>query len=428
VRPFAQTIPIDEARRLVHDAIVPLTRHEAVALDAADGRVLAEDVVAPMDQPPFDRSAMDGYAVRAADIAGATRVAPTVLREIGRAYTAEPFAGTVGDGDCVEIATGAPVPPGADAVVMVEDTGRPGSADWPAPKWLDSAEQVLVLAEARAGQHVIRRGSDMRTGDVVVRSGQVLDPSRIGALAAIGRDAVRVVARPVVAVFPTGNEVVRQGQALPVASVYDVNSFTVASLVARHGGLARRFAPVADTVEAVVAALDAAADADVVVLGGGSSVGERDVVIDAVAARGEVIFHGIAVKPGKPTLFARIARPSPPGRFQLVFGMPGNPTSCLSQAHVLLVPAVRALAGLPPIDPPRVRRRLASAVSSPVNRHQFLPVRIEGELAVPTFKGSGEITSLSQADGYVEIPVGVDHLDAGTDVEVIGWGGLTGAR
>jgi molybdopterin biosynthesis enzyme len=134
-----------------------------------------------------------------------------------------------------------------------------------------------------------------------------------------------------------------------------------------------------------------------------------------------VIFHGIAVKPGKPTLFARIARPAPLGGFQLVFGMPGNPTSCLSQAHVLLVPAVRLLAGLPPLDPPRIRRRLASAVGSPANRHQFLPVRIEGDLAVPTFKGSGEITSLSQADGYVEIPAGVARLDAGIEVEVVGY-------
>jgi molybdopterin biosynthesis enzyme len=138
------------------------------------------------------------------------------------------------------------------------------------------------------------------------------------------------------------------------------------------------------------------------------------VVVDAVAARGDVIFHGIDVKPGKPTLFARIGR-------QLVFGMPGNPTSCLSNAHVLLVPTLRALAGLPPLDPPRVRRRLASAVSSPGNRHQFLPVRIEGELAWPTFKGSGEITSLSQADGYIEIPVGVERLDAGSDVEVVSY-------
>jgi molybdenum cofactor synthesis domain-containing protein len=321
----------------------------------------------------------------------------------------------------VEIATGAPVPDGADAVVMVEDTGRPGSADWPAPAWLDSGEQILVLAEARSGQHVIQRGSDMRTGDVVLRAGQVLAPSRIGALAAIGRDQAHVVGKPIVAIFPTGNEVVRQGQPLPPASVYDINSFTVAALVARHGGVAERHAPVPDTIEATATALDAAAGADIVVLGGGSSVGERDVVIDAVAARGEVIFHGIAVKPGKPTLFARIARPAPLGGTQLVFGMPGNPTSCLSQAHVLLVPAVRLLAGLPALDPVRIRRRLASAVGSPANRHQFLPVRIEGDLAVPTFKGSGEITSLSQADGYVEIPVGVARLEAGAEVEVVGY-------
>jgi molybdenum cofactor synthesis domain-containing protein len=414
VRPFAGTITLDEARRLIREAITPLVRHETVALDMADGRVLAEDVVAPMDQPPFDRSAMDGYAVRAADVAGATRGVPKVLRLIGRAYTAEPFAGMLAPGDCVEIATGAPIPDGADAVVMVEDTGRPGTADWPAPTWLDAGEQVLVLAEARSGQHAIRRGSDMRADDVVMRAGQAMTPSRIGALAAIGRDRVHVVGKPIVAIFPTGNEVVRQGQPLPLASVYDVNSFTVAALVSRHGGVAERHVPVPDTVEAVATALDAAAGADIVVLGGGSSVGERDVVIDAVAARGEVIFHGIAVKPGKPTLFARIGP-------QLVFGMPGNPTSCLSQAHVLLMPALRQLAGLPPIDPPRVRRRLATGVASPANRHQFLPVRIEGDLAVPTFKGSGEITSLSQADGYVEIPLGVARLDAGTDVEVVGY-------
>ena len=248
MRPFADTISIDEARRLIREAIVAIVRDEPIPLDRADGRVLAEDIAAPMDQPPFDRSAMDGYAVRAVDVAGATRVAPTVLRLIGRAYTAEPFAGTLAPGDCVEIATGAPIPESADAVVMVEDTGRPGSADWPAPAWLDASEQVLVLSEAREGQHVVRRGSDMRAGDAVLRAGQVITPSRAGALAAIGRDRVRVLGKPIVAIFPTGNEVVRQGQPLPLASVYDVNSFTVAALVARHGGVPERHAPVPDTI------------------------------------------------------------------------------------------------------------------------------------------------------------------------------------
>ena len=327
----------------------------------ADGRVLAEDVVAPMDQPPFDRSAMDGYAVRAADVAGATRGVPKVLRLIGRAYTAEPFAGTLAPGDCVEIATGAPIPDGADAVVMVEDTGRPGTADWPAPAWLDSGEQVLVLAEAQPGQHAIRRGSDMRADDVVAarRTGDHAEPDRRA-----GGDRTRSGARRRQADRRDLPDRQRGGAAGAAAA---------AGLGLRrqlvHGGGAGRAARrrrrsgtrrCRDTIEAVATALDAAAGADIVVLGGGSSVGERDVVIDAVAARGEVIFHGIAVKPGKPTLFARIGR-----RSASVFGMPGNPTSCLSQAHVLLMPALRQLAGLPPIDPPRVRRRLASAVGSP---------------------------------------------------------------
>ncbi len=413
MRPFKPTaiISLDEARRRVAAAIRPIARTERVRLDEAHGRVLAADVTAPFDHPPFDRSAMDGYAVRSADTARATSSEPAVLRRVGRAYTAEPFTGTLAPGDCVEIGTGAPVPPDADAVVMVEDTGKPGSAAWPTPDWLESHDTVLVLAAAPPGQHVIRRGTDMRAGEAVLARGQRLDASRLGALAALGFDTIELIAKPRVAIFPTGNEVVPPGIPLPEASVYDVNSFTVAALVERHGADARRFPPVRDTVEAVHEALDAAAAADVVVLAGGSSVGERDVIVDAVAERGEVLFHGIAVKPGKPTLFAVLGT-------QLVFGMPGNPTSCLSNAHVLLVPTVRALGGLPPHEPARLVLTLASAVSSPKSRLQLLPVRIDGDRAVPTFKGSGEITSLSQADGYIEIPEGVERVEVGTTVTV----------
>ncbi|HEY8550829.1 MAG TPA: gephyrin-like molybdotransferase Glp [Vicinamibacterales bacterium] len=415
MRPFQSTITLDEARRRIAAAIQSIDRTETVPLENAHGRVLAAAIVAPIDNPPFDRSAMDGYAVRSLDTSTASRTSPAVLRCVGRAYTAEPFSGSLAPGECVEIATGAPVPESADAIVMVEDTARPGSGDWPAPAWLDSAESVLVLSPALPGQHVVRRGADVRAGETVVEAGTPLDASRVGAIAAVGFDRVTVFARPRVAIFPTGNEVVPPGRPLPIASVYDINSYTVAALVERHGGEPRRFPSVRDTIADVREALDRAADADVIVLAGGSSVGERDVIVDAVAERGEVIFHGIAVKPGKPTLFARIPRAA---GVQLVFGMPGNPTSCLSNVHVLLVPALRALAHLPPHEPVRLRRTLASAVSSPRNRHQFLPVRLEVTQAVPTFKGSGEITSLSSADGYVEIPIGVDRLEAGEEVEV----------
>ena len=418
MRPFADTITLDEARRLIGGGDRAVTRHETIALDKADGRVLAEDVVAPMDQPPFDRSAMDGYAVRAADVAGATRGVPTVLRLIGRAYTAEPFAGTLAPGDCVEIATGAPIPDGADAVVMVEDTGRPGPRTGRRRPGSIRASRCWCWSR-RAGQHVIRRGSDMRAGDVVLRAGQALTPSRIGALAAIGRDQVQVFGKPIVAIFPTGNEVVRQGQPLPLASVYDVNSFTVAALVARHGGVAERHAPVPDTIEATTTALDAAAGADIVVLGGGSSVGERDVVIDAVAARGEVIFHGIAVKPGKPTLFARIA-------------LPLRASAGVRDARQPdVVPVARRTCcwcrrcGSWPGCRRSIRRGsgVAWRARSAHPRTGISSCRCGSRATwrVPTFKGSGEITSLSQADGYVEIPVGVARLDAGSDVEVVGY-------
>jgi molybdenum cofactor synthesis domain-containing protein len=366
---------------------------------------------------------MDGYAVRSLDTSGATRTLPKTFRLVGRAYTAEPYRGVLEPGDCVEIATGAPIPASADAVVMVEETGRPGSPEWPAPAWLESDDTVLVLAQVRAGQHVVSRGADMKLGDLVSPAGTWLSPSRVGALAAIGLDRVRVYARPLVAILPTGNEVVAPGRPLPEASVYDVNSFTLAALVEQHGGAPVRFAPVRDTVEDVRDALLAtrnlpnASDApeefaaDFVVLAGGSSVGERDVTIDAIRERGEVLFHGIAVKPGKPTLLATIEG-------QIVLGMPGNPTSCLSNAHVLLVPALRAAARLPALGFERRRCRLAVGVRSPADRHQFLPVRIDGDLATPVFKGSGEITSLSRADGYVEIELGIEEIPAGADVEV----------
>jgi molybdenum cofactor synthesis domain-containing protein len=421
VRPFARTISLGEARKILDGALVPIDRTVTLPLADAHDRVLAADLIAGFDVPPFDRSAMDGYAVRADDTRGATPATPKALHVVGRAYTAEPFRGTLDAGQAVEIATGAPLPASADAVVMVEETAAPGSGDWPSPAWLDSSDTRLVLAEVRSGQHIVRRGADMRAREPVLGRGAHLNASRFGAVAALGIDPVDVYDRPLVAILPTGNEVVAAGEPLPEASVYDVNSYTLASVVTRHGGEAVRLPPVDDTLAEVLDALDGtrnltradgrSAAADIVVLAGGSSVGERDVIIDALVDRGEVLFHGIAVKPGKPTALATLGS-------QLVFGMPGNPTSCLSNAHVLLVPALRAIARLPPHRPERLRCRLATDVSSVRGRHQFLPVRVEGTDAIPTFKGSGEITSLSNADGYMEIAEDVERVEAGTEVTV----------
>jgi molybdopterin molybdotransferase len=410
MKPFRSTIPLDDALAIVREAIAPIARTERIPIDTAHGRVLAETITATADVPSFTRSAMDGYAVIAADTQGASRDRAITLTLTGRLYAGDTSdsGATITSGVCMEIATGAPLPTGADAVVMVEDTAL-ATATATAPNGID------VFASVRQGQHVVRRAADMHQGDIVLHPDITLEPSRIGALAAIGIAEVEVFAKPIVAILPTGNELVMPGQPLPPGHVYDMNRYTLGALVDRHGGIARQLPAVIDTPEAVRESLEAVngsnAPVDLLIFCGGSSVGERDLVIDALREKGDVLFHGIAVKPGKPTAFARLGS-------TLVLGMPGNPTSCLSNAYVLMIPLLRAIARLPPARPTIVRAPLSQRVTSPRDRLQFLPVRLEDGQAAPTFKGSGEITSLSRADGYITIPLGEDVVEAGTSVDV----------
>jgi molybdenum cofactor synthesis domain-containing protein len=342
---------------------------------------------------------MDGYAVVSGDTEGVTREAPVRLKVLERIYTGQWPRFAVTRGGCAEIATGAPLPDGSDAVVMVEDTRQ-----------LD-ADVVEVLAPARVGQNIGQRGADIAPADIVVRRGDVLNPSRLGALAAVGTAEVEVFVRPRVAVLSTGSEVVAPGSPLGPGQIYDVNRFTLAAVIASHGCVAEPHQPAEDTMDALLAALDACSGADAIVFSGGSSVGERDLIVDLVRARGEMIFHGVAIKPGKPTAFGRIG----PSAF---FGLPGNPTSCLSNAYIFLVPFLRSTARLPAYEPRTEHVPLGRRIASPAGRHQFYTVRIVDGMAVPAFKGSGEITSLSQADGYIEIPADQGVVEERTIVEV----------
>ena len=399
MRPFTSTISLEEARRLLDSNVRPIARIERVPLAEAAGRVCAVDVGSQIDVPPFARSAMDGYAIVAADTAGASPDHPVSLRIVDRIYTGAPSALTIVAGTCAEIATGAPLPTGADAVVMVEDTRDAGGA------------RRDILSHAIAGQNVGRRGADIAAGDLVVEAGNTLTAGRIGALAAIGRADADVFARPRVAVLSTGNEVVDAGGTLKPGEIFDVNRFTLGAVVSAHGGVAEAHRAAEDSVSALVDALDVCARADIIVFSGGSSVGERDLVVDAIRLRGEIIFHGIAVKPGKPTAFASVAGVP-------FFGMPGNPTSCLSNAYILLVPFLRATARLPPWKPRVVHVPLGRKIVSQAGRHQFYTVKLENDVAVPAFKGSGDITSLSRADGYIEIPASESVVEEGMSVQV----------
>jgi len=398
MKPIKETIPLDEARQLIADACKTIERTERVPLLDANGRVAAADVQSTRDVPPFSRAGMDGFAVRAEDTFGANRYDPKALRVIDKVYTGQVPAKALEPHTAIEIATGAPMPQGADAVVMVEETERSG-------------EDVRILTPVYPRQNVGRQGADIVVGQAVITRGDILNPSRIGALAALGVGDVEVFAKPTVAILSTGNEIAEPGTELQPGQIYDINKFTLSTIIQEHGGVPMSFATAQDTIEALEQAIDAGSACDVLVFSGGSSVGERDLILDVIGRKGEIVFHGIAVKPGKPTVFGTI-------KGKPMFGMPGYPTSCLSNAYLLLVPALRAIARLAPRHTATVTLPLGQRIVSTTGRHQFYTVKIVDGQAMPAFKASGDITSMSQADGYIEIPAQTDIVEKGQTVDV----------
>src|SRR6187431_947818 len=398
MKPIRETIPLEEARQLIANACRPIDRTERVRLVDANGRAAAVDVHSTRDVPPFSRAGMDGFAVRAEDTFGANRYEPKTLRVIDKVYTGEIPKKSVETGTAIEIATGAPMPHGADAVVMVEETEKAGG-------------DVRVLTPVYPRQNVGKQGADIVVGQTVIARGQVLNPSRIGAIAALGVGDVEVFEKPTIAILSTGNEIADPGKELQPGQIYDINKFTLSTIIQEHGGIPMPFATAQDTIDALESAIDACSACDVLVFSGGSSVGERDLILDVIGRKGDIVFHGIAVKPGKPTVFGTVnGKP--------MFGMPGYPTSCLSNAYMLLVPALRSMARLQPRHTATVSLPLGQRIVSTTGRHQFYTVKIVDGQAMPAFKASGDITSMSQADGYIEIPAQTDIVEKGESVDV----------
>ena len=398
MKPFGALLPFEEAKRVVEENITPIMRVEAVDFDDASGRVLAEDIVATLSTPPFNRAAMDGYAVKAKDTFNSGQLNPRVLEVVGELHAGETPQEKVSAGQCIQIATGAMMPRGADAVVMVEDTEAENS-------------RVKIFKSVYPGANVAQKGEDIKKGNPVLSQGFILDAGKIGVLASQGIQQVRVYEKPMVAILPTGAEVGEVGQRLRQGQVYDINSHTIASVVGANGGVPIRFGIAGDNADELKSTIARALKSDLVVISGGSSVGERDLLVDVIQGWGVVLFHGIQVKPGKPTIFAMIeGKP--------LLGMPGYPTSCLINAYLLLLPAIRKMAHLPPRRGETVEARLSRRVPGSVGRRQFLTVRIKGGEAVPVFKESGAITTVAEADGYIEIAENIDLLEKGEPVTV----------
>jgi molybdenum cofactor synthesis domain-containing protein len=395
MHPVADLIGVAEAHARIQAAFDPVTRTERVPLEDAAGRVLANDVTAPRDVPAAARSSMDGYAVRAKDLTepGAR------LRLDGVVHAGDDASGVlVADGGCVQIATGATLPQGADAVVPVELTLRDG-------------DTVSFEATAALGQFVTPRGADIHAGRTVLTAGLRLTPARLAVAAAVGTETLDVYDRPRVRVVATGNEVRPVGATLAPGQVYESNVFGVAAMLESWGAEPVRGGVLEDTPEAWTRLFESAGDVDALVVTGGSSAGERDLAARVLARVGAVGFHGVRVKPGKPLLVGTVG--STP-----VVVLPGFPASCLVDAVVFLGPAVRRMSRVGEPPHARIPARMASLVRSPPDKHQIVPVRIEDGLAHPTFRESGATTSLSDAVGYVEIPEGATVLEEGTPVAV----------
>lgn len=380
---------------------------EARPLADALGCALAEDVVAPIDVPPFDRSNVDGFAVRSGDLAGAGEAAPVQLTlndetvACGTAPTRPVLSGTA-----TAIATGGPVPRGADAIVMVEHTQPAGN------------RAIEVRRAASPGQFVSYAGSDIARGEALLRAGTIVGSREIGMLAACGIAEVQVARRPRVAILSTGDELVQPGERLRPAAIYDTNGAIVTAAIAENGGGAHFLGAIADDEARLETAMrQALAESDMLVLSGGTSKGAGDVSHRIIGRLGKpgIIAHGVALKPGKPLCLA-VCDGKP------VIILPGFPTSAMFTFHDMIVPVLRRMAGLPPRSDAKVTAKVPVRIASELGRTEFVMVSLvegaDGLIAYPSGKGSGAITSFAQADGFLKIDALADQMPAGSEAEV----------
>ncbi|MEJ2602675.1 MAG: molybdopterin molybdotransferase MoeA [Gammaproteobacteria bacterium] len=381
----------------------PVGAAETLSVRAALGRVLSEDVVARIDVPSHTNSAMDGYALRGADLAadGETR-----LRVIGRAAAGKPFSGEVGNGQCVRIMTGATMPAGTDTVVMQENVRAEGDA-------------AVIAGGQKPGQHVRQAGEDLGAGDVVLPAGARVMPAELGMLASLGVGEVSVRRRPRVAFFSTGDELRMIGESLGAGQIYDSNRYTLYGMLTRLGVETLDMGIVRDEPRAVERAFrEAARQADAIVTSGGVSVGDADYVTRTLESMGTVGFWKVAMKPGRPLAFGRIGE-------ALFFGLPGNPVSAMATFYQLVQPAIQALAGLPdPGPPPTLPAVSAAPLPKKPGRREFqrgiLASDADGRLVVREAgqRGSGILSSMSRANCFIVLPEESGPVEAGDEVWV----------
>jgi len=378
---------------------------ETTTLLEARGRVLAERVVADRDQPPFDRSTRDGYAVRARDVAAGRE-----MRVVGSVRAGECWQGeSLREGEAIEIMTGAPLPEGADAVVMVEHVAVVGDA-------------LEVGRELRVGENVVARGAEARSGDGLLPGGRVMEAAEIAVAASCGAARVKVFARPRVAIVATGDELVELDAEPREWEIRNSNSYALAALVEAEGGAAVRLPVARDTVEDLRARIAEGCEADLLLLSGGVSMGKFDLVEQVLAEAGaEFFFTGALIQPGKPVVFGRIPVA---GMWRFFLGLPGNPVSTQVCFHLFVAPVLRALAGRTDVAPRFVEARLAADVKGGARVTRFLPAELVSawdgvSVSVVGWQGSGDVAANARGNCYAVLPAGVEGFAQGVNVRVL---------
>lgn len=400
-------ITLKEALQLLEEVKLPL-QVEILNLCQAIGRILAEDIVADVELPPFDRSSRDGYAVKSKDTFSASESSPVELKLKGCVKIGETPSFQIHDGECAYIPTGAPLPIGSDAVVMIENTHQEGPI-------------VYVFKSVAPGANVTHRGSDVSKGSLVLKKGTLIGVKEIALLAALGRPTIKVYKRPKASIISTGSELVELGKPLTEAKIYDVNSYMIHSYLSKLGLEPFMVGIASDDIEEVKEKITLSLDhSDVVFISGGTSKGKDDVVHASLTEvlkerEGRILFHGLALKPGKPTLAAVVSG-------KPVIGLPGNPTSAFTVLEVMVRPwLLRTVFGVE-LKERRVSAVLTRRILSFEGKREIVYVKLFDHgvklLAKPILKGSEAVTTIAEADGYIEVPEDVSFVEENSLIEV----------
>ena len=415
-------ISVEQALEKILSYVDVLEEEQVPILDSL-GQVLAEDIISDINIPPLDNSAMDGYAVQSSDTIGTGKESPRFLRVIDTVSAGSISECEVEPGTAIRIMTGAPVPKGADSVVRFEDTDeeqrKESSADQP-------IAEVGVLCKAETGLNIRRAGEDISRGATVLRKGTLIRPSEVGVLASLGRSKVTVIRRPVVAILATGNELVSIGEPLPAGKIYNSNTYSVAALVQRYGGIPKILGIAQDSEDSLVTKIRQGLDADMLITSGGVSMGDYDIVKDILVKEGEITFWTVRMKPGKPLAFGTIKGIDRSGKSRNLphLGLPGNPVSSMVTFELFARPAIRKMMGKKNLGKPTVEAVLEDSIVNTDGRRVFTRAIVEkrgsqyfARLTGP--QGSGILTSMSLANGLVIVPEDKAKVNKGEIVQVM---------